>query len=193
MCFYFVELLFFPSASWPLSFLFLSLFCSSSSDLAWFMRKCLSWVGLLCMDTLSCIHGVGRWHLYWACCMEIHSCPILNSCSLRVFHRTLVVGKGLVLNPIKIIIIMILIYYRGENITINEHTSCFNNWGCSNRRTKPFCSLQYRIQVKTCMALVEKIPILMVVLRLQQPFSYQWQCSHILRLLTLSLPIEALK
>ena len=25
-----------------------------------FMRECQSWVGLLCMDALSCIHGVGR-------------------------------------------------------------------------------------------------------------------------------------
>ena len=32
-----------------------------SSDLAWIMRECLTGVGLLCMDTLSCIHGVGRW------------------------------------------------------------------------------------------------------------------------------------
>ena len=39
-----------------------SLFFSSSSDLIWFIHKCLKGVGLLCMDTLSCIHGVGRWH-----------------------------------------------------------------------------------------------------------------------------------
>ena len=43
------------------SFLSLFLSFSSSSDLAWFMRECLTGVGLLCMDTLSCIHGVGRW------------------------------------------------------------------------------------------------------------------------------------
>ena len=30
---------------------------SSSSDLAWFMREWLTGAGLLCMDTLSCIHG----------------------------------------------------------------------------------------------------------------------------------------
>ena len=59
--FCFAELPFFPSASWPLSFLSLFLSFSSSSDLAWFMRDCLRWVGLLCMDALSCIHGVGRW------------------------------------------------------------------------------------------------------------------------------------
>ena len=29
---------------------------------SWFMREGLTGVGLLCMDTLSCIHGVGRWH-----------------------------------------------------------------------------------------------------------------------------------
>ena len=39
--FCFVGLLFFPSASWPLSFLSLFLSFSSSSDLAWFMRDCL--------------------------------------------------------------------------------------------------------------------------------------------------------
>ena len=39
MCFCFVGLPFFPSASCPLSFL--SLFLSSSSDFAWFMHECL--------------------------------------------------------------------------------------------------------------------------------------------------------
>ena len=33
---------------------------SPSSGLVCFMRDCLTGVGLLCMDTLSCIHGVGR-------------------------------------------------------------------------------------------------------------------------------------
>ena len=48
---------FFPSASWPQSFL--SLFFL-------FLRPCLiharmpEGVGLFCMDSLSCIHGVGR-------------------------------------------------------------------------------------------------------------------------------------
>ena len=143
MCFWFVGLPFFPSASWPLFFLSLFLSFSSSSDLAWFMRECLTGVGLLCMDTLSCIHGVGQWHLYSACCMEIHSCPVLllfSSC----FLLDLSSWKGLVLNPLKIIIILIMVFihYRGSNITINEHTSCIHNCGCSNRRTKPFCSLQ---------------------------------------------------
>ena len=45
---------------------------SSSSHFAWFMRECLTGAVLLCMDTLSCIHGVGRWHWYsrpaaWSC------------------------------------------------------------------------------------------------------------------------------
>ena len=61
MCFCFVGLPFFLPASWPLSFLSFVLSFSTSSDFAWFMREWLSGVGLLCMDTLSCIHGVGRW------------------------------------------------------------------------------------------------------------------------------------
>ena len=51
---------FFPSSSWPLSFLSLFLSFSSSSNLAWFMRECLSGVyrAFVHLDTLSCIHGV---------------------------------------------------------------------------------------------------------------------------------------
>ena len=49
MSFCFVGLPFYQSASWPLSFLSLFLSFSSSSDLAWFMRDCLRWVGLLCV------------------------------------------------------------------------------------------------------------------------------------------------
>ena len=51
-------------------------------------RPCLiharipDWVGFLCMDTLSCIHGVG---CLSACCMELRPCPIFllfSSCLL---------------------------------------------------------------------------------------------------------------
>ena len=91
MCFCFVGLPFFPSASWPLSFLSLFLSFSSSSDLAWFMRECLRWVGLLCMDTLSCIHGVGRWLWKSACCMKLRSCQIFLLFSSCVFSNLLLV------------------------------------------------------------------------------------------------------
>ena len=63
---------------------------SSSSNLAWFMRELLTGIGLLCMDTLSCIHGVGPWH--WPAAWSY--VPVQSSsCSLRVFYRTLAVGK----------------------------------------------------------------------------------------------------
>ena len=111
---------FFPSASWPLSFL--SLFFL-------FLRPCLiharmpdwgmafvhghtflhSWTHFLAfMDTLSCIHGHTFLHSWthflafmeWA--DDIGSGPAAwsyvpvqsSSCSLRVFYRTLEVGKG---------------------------------------------------------------------------------------------------
>ena len=76
MCFCFVGLPFFPSASWPLSFLSLFLSFSSSSDLAWFMRECLTGAGLLCMDTLSCIHGHTFLHswTHFLACMDTLSC-----------------------------------------------------------------------------------------------------------------------
>ena len=78
---------------------------SSSSDLAWFMRECLTGVGPLCMDTLSCIHGVCfcAWthflaFMEWA--DDIGSRPAAwrptvqsSSCSLHVFYRTLAVGQ----------------------------------------------------------------------------------------------------
>ena len=75
-----------------LSFLSLFLSFSSSSDLAWFMRECLTGVWLLCMDTLSCIHGVaddiGSRPAAWS------YVPIESySCSLCVFQMILEVGN----------------------------------------------------------------------------------------------------
>ena len=72
------------------------LFFFSSSDLAWFMLECLNGVGLLCMDTFSCIHGVGRWHCSGSLSAALCYVPIQDySCSLRVFfYRTSAVGKG---------------------------------------------------------------------------------------------------
>ena len=56
------------------------------------MRECLSWVGFLYIDTLSCIHGeaydIGNRPAAWS------YVPVQSySCSLRVFYMTLVVGK----------------------------------------------------------------------------------------------------
>ena len=90
--FCFVGLPFFPSASWPLSFLSLFLSFSSSSDLAWFMRDCLRGVGLLCMDKLLAFMewagDGGNRPAAWS------YVPVrFSSCSLRVFYMTLAVGK----------------------------------------------------------------------------------------------------
>ena len=67
--------------------------CLSSSDLAWSMRECLTGVGLFCMDTLSCIHWVGRLQWLSACCMELRSCPVFLLFSSCLFYNLfLVVG-----------------------------------------------------------------------------------------------------
>ena len=128
MCFCFVLLPFFPSASWHLSFLSLFLSLSSSSYLAWFMRECLTGVGLLCMDTLSCIHGVGRWlgsrPAAW------NYVPVQSySCSLCAFYRTLVlVGKDS-----HYTLTLIIIHYttsgygcRGDFVIISRDILCSN-------------------------------------------------------------------
>ena len=55
------------------------------------MRDSLSWVGLLCMDTLAFMEwadDIGSRLAAWSY-VPVQS----SSCSLRVFYRTLVVGK----------------------------------------------------------------------------------------------------
>ena len=104
MCFCFVGLPFFPSASWPLSFLSLFLFlrpCLIHARMPDWGRAFVhghtflhSWTHFLAfMDTLSCIHGHTFLHSWsgpmtLACCMELRSCPIFllfSSCLLYDF------------------------------------------------------------------------------------------------------------
>ena len=83
--FFFVGLHFFTSASWPMSFLSLSLslFSSSSPDLAWFMREYLK-------SSRTFVHGhtfLHSWSLPMTLVVGLSNLPL----DLFVFHMTSVV------------------------------------------------------------------------------------------------------
>ena len=132
MCFCFVGLPFFPSASWPLSFLSLFLSFSSSSDLAWFMRECLTGVGLLCMDTLSCIHGHTFLHS-WSGPMTLvvcllHGTTLLSNLPVVLilfFYMTLVVGKDTYSKPDYSNNIDISVWYNWNQMQYRHLTSYY--------------------------------------------------------------------
>ena len=66
-------------------------FCKHWDNIAWFMRECMTWVGLLCMDTLSCIHGHTFLHS-WSGPMALVVCLLHGATFLSNFTLVLFVS-----------------------------------------------------------------------------------------------------